>query len=225
MTDGLTTARTPTVWIDTNVMVEVMSQGDLFKDYTRGARVAELRRMMLQGSLWLAMGLDAHAIRTTAFGYEVHTVIQRLVPVGSQVGEWTWVWASFLQPYVFPAWDGDFSDDGVGKDNDERDQLMVDLCKAHGLDLVTRDGGVKKRARRAGFEAVEPEGYARKLLAFDEARRRFFDRLEVAALHHLAEGGPERLKVRKRSMHIALGTYRAIWEPAGYGLRYELGSA
>lgn len=233
--------RTPTVWVDSNVMAEVMSHGDLFRDYRRGAKLSERRRVMLQGSYWLAMGLDAHAVRSISYGHEAHSVIKRLAPPGSHAGEWTWAWASLLSPYVFPAWDGEFVDEQVQRyefteaqmdpevptppnDNDACDQRMVDECRARGLVLVSRDGGVHTRAKRAGFDAVEPEAYAATLLTFDEARERFLARLDAGALHFLAEGGVERVPNRARSMRIALGGYRGIWEPPGFGLRYVLGS-
>lgn len=173
-----------TVWVDSNVMAEIMSQGDLYRDYRRGAVITEQRRMMAQCSLWLAMALDDAATVTVSYEHETTRVIQRLAPPGSDAGQWTWAWAALLKPYVFPRWIGYLTEQGVElAENDERDQLMVDLCRADGFTLVSRDKGAQNRARAAGVPVVTPEEYATAVMTRDAARERFFERLAVAGLH------------------------------------------
>jgi predicted nucleic acid-binding protein len=218
----------PTIWVDSNVLVEAYSQGDLHQDAHRGPKVIDGRRLLLQGSLWLAMALDALGATTLSFKHECLATTQRIAKRGTPAGESVVGVLSILSPHVFPAWRALITDADaalpVGKEgNNLRDALMVKLCAEHGLSLITRDVNRKRaepsppqRARDSGVAVSTPEAFAETVLARDVARTRFMERLAVGVRKRAEAYGPDvdRRSI-EREMVLMQEIHRRIWLPPG----------
>jgi hypothetical protein len=74
-----------TVWVDTNVVSEIFSHGDLTQIIRRddSSTVIEGGRMHLQQSLWMAMALCNQSVTSWSYDHESDRVIQKLSPQGS----------------------------------------------------------------------------------------------------------------------------------------------
>ena len=136
--------RLATVWIDTNVMNEIYSKGDLYRDANRGDAVISGRLKLLRGSLWFAMALDEQGATTVSFEGECRDTILSLAPPESEAGAWTSEVVWKLRRYVFPSWNPCSTQADLdlpkGKEgNNDRDLRMVRLAKKAKLTLVTRD--------------------------------------------------------------------------------------
>lgn len=197
---------TPTVWVDTNVLNEIYSHGDAFADGPAGL---ERRRLMLQGSAWLAMTLDDRAVTSLSFRHEAERTIERRAPPHTPVGAWTSGILYVLRPHVFPRWNGQTTNRGAELplgDSDPRDQLMIEIAGQSGLTIVTRDRRARNRARRQDVPAMLPEEFAEKVMAWDAARDRFLARLDIATAAWLTEH-PQ----HQEAMVALTAIYGAIW--------------
>lgn len=97
--DDVVSDRVRTHWIDTNVMLEVYSHGDLYLEWglsrcsrpprLNGRAEPERRRVLMQGSLWMAMSLCQLGAATLTYQHENLRNILRLAPPDSEVGGWT----------------------------------------------------------------------------------------------------------------------------------------
>jgi hypothetical protein len=213
-----------TVWIDTNVMHEIMGQGDLFRDFVKGPAKVEERRMRLQGALWFATALDAEATVTACYGHEVAAGTERLAKIGTGAGTWTAVAVQLLRPHVFPQWQPSWTDDGqvifddptkgVRKRGAELDALIVQRCTERSLILVTRDDkGTIGEARASGsITVLTPEEYAAARLSRGQARQRFMERLGIGAIHRIVDATPEARQRTIEEMKVIVGTYRSAWQ-------------
>jgi hypothetical protein len=204
-----------TLWIDTNVMNEILGQGDLHRDAWKGPAAIEGRRLRLQGSLWLAMALDERRDLTMSFEHETVRNSLRLVPPDSEVAFWTIIPTYILAPYVFSGWRGHMTKEGqeIGSSS-KRDAFIVQRCSERNMMLISRDNrGVIKRARAAG-RVQYPEEYAAQVLTLDAARRRFMDRLELGVLHYIVNCGVTGrwLRTVTANMELALRVYLATWQ-------------
>ena len=182
----------PSIWLDTNVMVEIFSQADL---YAAGGDAAQLeqRRRLARGSLWLAIALDVEAAVTAYLKHETWDVLGALAPAGSPAYRWT-ARAFVFGASLFPRWiamgcDADAHLPKGKAGNNLRDQLIVDLAKHHGMTLVSRDRnskrgqpGVHKLATAAGVRVLDPEAYATTVLPLPAAEALFHERFGRAAL-------------------------------------------
>lgn len=162
-----------THWVDTNVMLEVYSHGDLydaFESYQRGegalAKVEE-RRLRIQGSLWMAMALCRVGARSVTYQHENVRNILRMAPPDSERGGWTSTIVWMLGDHgVFDGWERHMTNDGANLTNRERDRHMVAECRSDGLVLVTRDEEVIGEAH-----AVVVPGFRRRRAADAPASR------------------------------------------------------
>lgn len=209
-----------THWIDTNVMLEIYSHGDLYKEFDewqRGiwsAAKVEERRTRMQGSLWLAMALCQAKAITVAYQHENLRHLRRLAPPGSFVGSWTATIIYLLgDGGVFDGWERHLTNDGETLKNKQRDSYMIDICRADGLVLIMRDAAACEKARAAGVDAAEPEAFAARFLTREDARRMFDQRLNDAALRYLVAGPPQEQNMRIHVGRTTREVYRAIWQP------------
>lgn len=140
--DDVVTDRARTHWIDTNVMLEVYSHGDLYQEWamqqcTRPpglgrARDPERRRLLMQGSLWMAMVLCRLRAVSVTYQHENLRNILRLAPPDSEVGGWTStiVW-QLGDGGVFSGWDRLMTTSGKALSDRNRDRLIVRACAAN----------------------------------------------------------------------------------------------
>lgn len=68
--DDFVTPRPATHWVDTNVMLEVYSQGDFYAEHLRMNGDPAARWRKIQGSLWMAMALSAQHAVSRSYHYE-----------------------------------------------------------------------------------------------------------------------------------------------------------
>jgi len=209
-----------THWVDTNVMLEVYSQGDVYDAYEGWQRGeipianVEARRIRMQGSLWMAMALcEARAI-SVSFQHENLNNILRMAPPGSERGGWTSAILYVLgDGGVFDGWERFLTNDGLGLSNRNRDRHMVNECRTGGLVLVTRDDQVIGEARNVGVDVAEPEAFAARYLTRDAARRMCEERVATATFRYLTRGPVGEHELRMRIGHRIRELYGAIWQP------------
>jgi hypothetical protein len=209
-----------THWIDTNVMLEIYSHGDLYEAYENTQRgkgaitVVEERRMRMQGTLWMAMALCTAGARSVTYQHDNLRNILRLAPPRSTRGAWTSAILYVLgDGGVFDGWERYMTSDGETLTNRQRDAHMIQECCSEGLVLVTRDAQVIGEAKRAGVDATEPEPFAARYLARDDARRVFGQRLGGAAIRYLVAGSPQEQNMRMRVGRTTREVYSHIWRP------------
>lgn len=210
----------PTHWIDTNVMLEVYSHGDLFDEWEKQQRGepsdVEGRRMRMQGSLWMAMALCKLGALTVSYQHENLTNILRMAPPGSNRGVWTSGIVYVLgDGGVFDGWDRNVTNAGAGLSNRDRDRLMVSECKVGGMVLVTRDAQVIKEAVIVGVDAAEPEPFAGRTLTLEDARDMFMTRMDRATAAYVAKTPTENRLAMEAAMTALTELYQYIWSPAG----------
>ena len=130
--------------------------------------------------------------------------------------------AHVVWEHCCPAWDAHFEFIGErvtttagerATTNDERDQLMVDLSRAHGLSVITRDGGALRRACRSGVDAFKPEVFAAGVLSRDDARDRFLARLETGLAAWRARHQDVPAAEGDQGAAFIYGVYVLMWEP------------
>ena len=139
--DDVVSEHARTHWIDTNVMLEVYSHGDLYFEWalrecsrppglnTRAN--PEGRRVLMQGSLWMAMVLCQMRVSTLTYQHENLRNILRLAPPDSEVGGWT---ATIVYQLgdggVFSGWERTMTTSGEQLSDRDRDRLIVRACSA-----------------------------------------------------------------------------------------------
>lgn len=172
-------------WIDTNVMAEVFTFGDFFRDLlNRDFPAATARRVRVQGSLWMAMALCAQRATTISYLHETSRTVFKIAPPDTRIGLPTVAVFRVLIPGgVFDGWERVETNDAAALGNRARDRYMADECHRRGLVLVSRDAGALSYASSLGVRAVSPEDYARSALSRDDARLMFLRRLDRALLH------------------------------------------
>lgn len=210
--------RTPTVWVDTNVLVEVYSHGDLHAAWQGGLGppgAVDERRARMQGSLWMAMALCRGLVQSVHYGHEGLNVLVQIAPPGTDIGAWTSVVLYVLgDGDVLAGWERAYTMDGQGLPNRDRDRLMVRHCIEDGLILITRDQQVIREACAQMVDVVEPEDYAARVLERGAARAMFLQRLALATSRYVAQGGPPQERTdRVSEMGIVTELYTSIWEP------------
>jgi hypothetical protein len=208
-----------THWIDTNVMLEVYSHGDLYEAFGnwkcgQGAlAVVEDRRVRMQGSLWMAMALCRAGARSVTYQHENLRNIRRMAPPQSTPGAWTSTILYVLgDGGLFDGWERHMTNDGELLTNRQRDAHMIQACREGGLVLVTRDAQVIGEAKNANVDAVEPEPFAARYLTREDARRMFADRLGDAVIRYLVKGSPQEQNMRIRVGHTVREVYGSIWQ-------------
>jgi hypothetical protein len=209
-----------THWVDTNVMLEIYSHGDLYDAFERWQRgdapvaAVEARRIQMQSSLWMAMAMSEVGARSVSFQHENLKNILRLAPPHSPRASWT---ASVLYVLgdggVFGRWERFLTNDGVTLSNRDRDRHMVNECRTDQLVLVTRDAQVLREAQALGVDALLPELFAVRHLTREAARRLFGERLAVAVDRYVATGSGEDPAVRNSAGAAIQEVYAAIWSP------------
>jgi len=228
---GTTTAR-PALWVDTNVMVEIFTFGDFFRDLSEGARTREIaerrgapaadffalakrRRRLTRDSLWFAMALCLQNTTTISYRDEMVDNSLRMAPPGSRFALPTKALFNALIPHgLFDGWTIEMRSDGKALSTRGRDGLMSDICLAEGMDLVSRDGEACKRAARKGVHHFSPEEYAARVIAIEDARAMFLKRLDRAALSAAYAHVGFRLDEGWLPYYLrdAIQRYEGVWE-------------
>jgi hypothetical protein len=137
--DDMVTERDRTHWIDTNVMLEVYSHGDLYMKWglTQCTKPPglnteadpEARRVRIQGAMWMAMALCHLRAVSLTYQHENQRNILRLAPLDSEVGGWTSTILYVLgDGGVFRGWDRLMTASGEGLSDRDRDRLIVRVC-------------------------------------------------------------------------------------------------
>ena len=208
-----------THWVDTNVMLEVYSHGDLFdafESYQRGEgdlAAVEERRLRIQGSLWMAMALCRAGARSVTYQHENVRNILRMAPPDSERGGWTSTILWMLGDHgVFDGWGRNMTNDGRNLTNRERDRHMVAECRSDGLVLVTRDAEVIGEARAVGVDAADPETFAVRHLTREDARRTFDERMGTAALGYVVASPAHEHELRMRAGRRVREIFTAVWQ-------------
>jgi hypothetical protein len=187
--------RRPTEWVDTCVMLDFYSQISAYKNAAAGATALEATRRQMRAANWLAMASDKESTVTVSFEHEnVRNLLTKAAP-GTSAGAWSAAAVWILKDHVCPEWEAHLdpfgekvTENGVEREttNDERDQIMVDAAKRDGLTVITTDGGARKRARKDGVPVKSPEEFAASVISFEDARAKFFKRLDLALLKYTA---------------------------------------
>jgi hypothetical protein len=209
-----------THWVDTNVMLEVYSHGDLYEAHDaweRGegrAAAIEERRVRMQSSLWMAMALCRVGARSMTFTHENLRNIRRLAPPDSTRGAWTSAILYVLADGgVFEGWERHTTNDGVELTNRQRDAHMIQACRTGGLVLITHDAQVIDEAQAVGVDAAKPETFAARYLTREDARRMFDERRRDAAARYLVAGTPQEQTIRMRVNRTIGDVYGGLWQP------------
>jgi len=211
-------ARPPSVWIDTNVMLEVYSDADLRSAAETGDRVAtEDRRMRAQGSLWMAMVLDDLRAASVSYEHENLNNILRLAPPGSGGGALVCVALYLIRDHVCHHWVAGVTQVGAEQGNRARDRLLVDEAGKLGIPVVSRDQYCHQYGAAQGVAVFTPEDFAdRSGLTRQHARERFLARLRRAARAYVRQVPAGRNRERRaKAMQFVLRLYRVMWKPAG----------
>lgn len=135
--DDVVSARPRTHWIDTDVMLEVYSHGDLYFEWAlnRCSKPPGLignpegRRVRMQGALWMAMALSNARAVSLSYQHENERNILRIAPPDSEVGGWT---SSIVYQLgdggVFEGWERILTRSGMDLSDRDRDRLSVRVC-------------------------------------------------------------------------------------------------
>jgi predicted nucleic acid-binding protein len=217
----------PSIWIDTNVFIDLYTDlRPVENEPIGGTPALEDARIMMQDAAWMAVALDEARATTISFLHEVRRILKCKAAPESERGAFvsTVVW--IVKEYVAPNWnnmgtkigdDVDHTTDECRKPsttNDERDQIMVDQAKQHGLTVVTRDRGAKRRARDANVPYYSPAEYSARVISHADAKARFASRLEVGLATWF-----EQHKADPRAHAVCddiRDFYGVVWEPPGY---------
>jgi hypothetical protein len=221
-----------TVWIDTNVMLEIFTFGDFFFDLLRGAAAekiakrearvlddvhaaAKRRRVRAKHSLWMAMALCREGTATISYHHEVSRNALRIAPPDTKLALPTKALFNALMPNgLFDGWTILQTTAGANLSNKARDRLMVDTCRDKNLRFISRDAGALEYARTQGVVGVSPEDYAAQILAIAEARAMFLARLDRAALLATFEHVGYSLDPGWLTFYLrqAIERYEGVWE-------------
>lgn len=221
--DDVVSGRAPTHWIDTDVMLEVYSHGDLYREWAlvnctvppglaRGD--PEGRRVRLQGSLWMAMALCRLDASTVTYQHENLRNILRLAPPESEVGGWTSTIVYVLSDGgVFRGWERRMTSIGETLSDRNRDRLITRECVSGPIALVTRDARLTREAIAAGVDATNPETFAERTIAREAARLMFESRLEQAIDRYVARSSLDEWLLRTHAMDRVRQLHEAVWSP------------
>lgn len=199
-----------TLFVDSNVVHEFMTLMDLDRvvvafalaspaDRAKELAQLEKRRLNARGSHWLAMVLDHERRATLSLGAEIFPRTAAYAPADLENPTWPAIWVDVMAHYISeslcPGWQRlDLGHRRGGRA--ANDSLIIDTCRTHGFGVITRDGGVFRKAERGGIAALTPEEYAASSgLALATAHRTFFHRFDtqlprwIAQL--VADGAPE----------------------------------
>lgn len=155
--DDVVTDRARTHWIDTSVMLEVYSHGDLYNDWALsklGAKAdPEDRRVRMQGSLWMAMTLCQLRAVSLTYQHENLRNILRLAPPMSEAGGWTSTVLYVLgDGGVFGGWERLMTTSGERLSDRDRDRLIVRVCAPN--PIVAPVPGITPERERLMAEAL-----------------------------------------------------------------------
>jgi hypothetical protein len=137
-TTYLASKRAPSVWIDTCVVVEIFSHGDLWEAHEKGnqALTIEERGLRMRGALWFAMALVQQQAMTIHYNSETERVIRKLAPLGSNSATWVSAIVHDLHAFLFNGWDrqatwyGEVQDGTETETSDRvRDRRMIEMCR------------------------------------------------------------------------------------------------
>lgn len=220
------------MWIDTNVMLEVFTLGDFYRDLKKDdheRRVAILegrtlaepfsatkrRHLRVKNSLWMVMALCHQRRDTISYEHEMFRNTQRIAPPNTKLALPTKTLFNVLIPNgLFDGWTCQLTPTGEHLSNKQRDRLMVDTCRDNGLLFISRDAGALEYAATQGVQACYPETYTAKVLSLLEARKMFLSRLDYAAI--LANSAHVGFKGERgwltHYLRRAIETYEGIWE-------------
>jgi hypothetical protein len=210
------------LWIDSNVLLDISSDYQVMKNAPAGDHAVEETRMLMQRAHWLGLALDEQSARTISFRVETMGNLLRYAPPGSDGASFISAFVWIERAYVCPKWGAHLTARGTtvsenGHErkttNDERDQFMVDEAKANGLEVITRDKGARNKAIAAGVPVSSPAEYALRVLSFEAARERFFERAEVGVLEWAKNNGGSTPQNQK-AVEVLWKLYSAIWAPA-----------
>lgn len=224
--------RQATIWIDTNVILEVFSLGDFYRDLKKddheqriaileGRTIAEpfsaakQRRLRARNSLWMVMALCIQRRDTISYEHEVFRNTQRIAPPTAGIAIPTKILFNELIPNgLFDGWTCKFTPAGAQLSNKKRDRLMVDTCRDKSLLFISRDAGAIEYASTQNVQACAPETYAATVMSLLEARGMFLSRLHDAAiLANFAHIGFRREgDWLTHYLRRAIETYGGIWE-------------
>ena len=217
--DGMVISDQPPIaWVDTNVMLEVYTFGDIIHAKRTGtAAEVEVRRVRMQGTLWMAMALCQQSALTLSYSHEGTRNFAKHCPPGSDLYEWSRLILFVLHDGgVFAGWTDATTSTGSDLGNGPRDTRMAELCAgAHPMTLITWDPGAARKARARSARAVEPQEYAAEVLVRSLAERLFMARLDIALARYVESGPPEQRDVRSRKVRGVRPVYEYIWKPFG----------
>lgn len=206
--------------IDSNVMVEVYSQGDLY-DAVENPRPApaatpEERRQRIRGSLWMAMALCTRNEITVSYTHEIVNNVVKVGPPDSDAGDRTSALLRALESGgVFEGWGRAGETEGAELGNRARDRRIRTECVRAGLKLITRDGLLTKEARGDGIEVRTPEDFAARVLTLAKAREIFMGRLDRAVAWYRAAKSivaEHRYRNISENLDMIRAEYGAIWK-------------
>jgi hypothetical protein len=206
----------PFAWVDTNVMIEIFTFGDIMHaKRNEGDEKVEQRRLFMQGSLWMATLFAEGGAFTQSYSHEWLEIAQKHCPPGSDLREWAKITAFlFNEGDLFRGWEQNMVS-GDKPRGTAADIFMVEHCKRTGMKLFSRDAGARKRARAVGVDAFLPEEWAEPFLPRSLAERYFMPRLE-AALKRYSDGcPPEHRDACAKTVQSVRALYQYIWKPAG----------
>lgn len=221
-----------TIWIDTNVMLEIFTFGDFFFDLLKGDSAQKLasregrilddaqaaakrRRLRIKNSLWMAMALCHERAVTISYQHEVFRNALKVAPPDTKLALPTKALFNALMPNgLFDGWTMIHTNAGASLSNKQRDRLMVDTCRDEALLFISRDVGAIEYAETQGVLGVYPEHYAAGIMPLLDARKMFLARLDRAALlaafeHVGFRSDPGWLTYYLRD---AIDRYEGVWE-------------
>ncbi len=204
----------PTLWVDTNIMLDFYTHIRFWDNQPGGALAMEESRKIMRRAAWLAMALDEERAVTLGFRHEAERNTLERAPPGSAQGAWvqTAVWV--VKDFCAPGWIPIMTSQGAElATTDERDQLMVEIAKEKGLKIVSRDKDARRRARGVGVDAFKPDEYAAMVLTAEVARKRFLERLATGAAAYREKHGNTEQVIKVTAILEAV--YRGIWDGAG----------
>lgn len=201
----------PTLWVDTNIMLDFYTHTRFWDNRSGGATAMEESRKLMRRAAWLAMALDELQAVSLGFRHETErNTLERAKP-GTGQGAWVQMAVWVVKDFCAPGWIPIVTSRGAElATTDERDQLMVDIAKERGLKIISRDRKARRRAENGGALAYKPEEYAEKVIPASEARARFLARLATGAATYSAKHGNTARAVEATQLLEAV--YRGIWD-------------
>jgi hypothetical protein len=200
----------PRVILDTNVLIDIFTCGDLADEYIRTQDVkterSAYRRARGRESLILAMHLHETRAATWSLPDESRRQVLRMAPPDQHDDpklHFTWVFVNYVKDNALGGWNALLSKEGdEGLKGAECDDYLVHVAALNRVPLITNEGlshlgfdddhGIRGKAKAAGVRVYAPGDYWQGRINPRRASRRFIAAFRRNAFRFIRRYGSSR---------------------------------